>query len=137
MARSGQTGTSSLDDCVDAVAALNEQFRGTAPETVTFLLENEGATKSLCATSSRVAQAVSAVFSELLARKVGVSEWVLQQEPKYLGKLLQALLRAVSLMDIFVKMQPPVNFSEGLLLPNFFCESLHSMHVMKEHGAWS
>ena len=119
----GQNGTSSLDDCVDAVAALNEQFRGTAPETVTFLLENEGATKSLCGISARVVQAISSVFSELLARKVDVSEWVLVQERKCLGKLLQALLKAVSLMDIFVKMQPPVNFSEGLLLPHSICES--------------
>ena len=60
------------------------------------------------------------MFSELLARKVDVSDWVLLQERKCLGKLLQALLKAVSLMDIFVKMQPPVNFSEGLLLPYFF-----------------
>ena len=96
----GQNGTSSLDDCLDAVAALGEQFMGMAVETATYLLENEGATKSLCAISSRVVHAISAVFSELLARKVDVSEWVLQQEPTCLGKLLQALLRAVSLMDI-------------------------------------
>ena len=94
-------------------------------ETVTFLLEDEGATKSLCVILARVAQGISSVFFELLARKVGVSEWVLQQEPKCLGKLLQVLLRAVSLMDIFMKMQPPVSFSEGLPLPNFICESLH------------
>ena len=77
------------------------------------------------------------MFSELLARKVDVSEWVLLQERKCLGKLLQALLKAVSLMDIFVKMEPPVNFSEGLLLPDFFCDGLPSMHLMKEHDAWS
>ena len=77
------------------------------------------------------------MFSELLARKVGVSEWVLQQEPKCLGKLLQVLLRAVSLMDIFMKMQPPVSFSEGLPLPNFICESLHPMRLMKEQDAWN
>ena len=79
---------------------MDEQL---AVETVTFLLEDEGATKSLCAISARVAQAISSVFSELLARKVGVSEWVLQQEPKCLGKLLQALLRAVSLMACYCR----------------------------------
>ena len=58
----GQNGTRSLDDCVDAVAALDEQFMGMAVETATYLLENEGATKSLCAISSRIAGAISAVF---------------------------------------------------------------------------
>jgi hypothetical protein len=90
----GQNGTSSLDECVDAVAALDEQFMGMVVETATYLLEHEGSTKSLRAISSRVVDAISAVFSQLLARKVGVSEWVLQQEPACLGKLRQALLSA-------------------------------------------
>ena len=54
---------------------------------------------------------------------------MLQQEPTCLGKLLQALLSAVSLMDSFVKMQPPVNFNEGLLLPHFICESFRYVHL--------
>ena len=77
------------------------------------------------------------MFSELLARKVDVSEWVLQQEPTCLGKLLQALLRAASLMSIFMKMQPPVNFTEGLFLPTFISGHLRSLLVMEEHNAWN
>ena len=128
----GQNGTSSLDVCADAVAALDEQFMGMAVETATYVLESEGATNSLCTISSRVAQAISAVCPELLARKDDVSEWGLQQAPKCSGKLLQALLSAVSLMDMFMKMQPPVNFTEGLLLPHFFCESFRYVHL-KDH----
>ena len=108
-----------------------------AVETATYLLENEGATKSLCAISSRLVDAISAVFSELLARKVDVSEWVLQQEPTCLGKLLQALLRAASLMGMFMKMQPPVNFTVGLFLPTFISGHLRSLLVMEEHNAWN
>ena len=70
----------------------------------------------------------------MLARKVDVSEWVLQQEQKCLGKLLQALLRAASLMDIFMNMQPPVKFNEGLLLPHFICESFRYVHL-KDHDS--
>ena len=33
--------------------------------------------------------------------------------------------------------QPPVNFSEGLLLPNFQCEALRSLHRMEGHDAWT